>query len=113
MSKETFFFSSRGRHTRCSRDWSSDVCSSDLRKAVNDRGDDQSAEREGQAMAEQRHPHLPERPARSHGEQGVESNDGGRKDQRQSHDGFQQKFRSEERRVGKESSKRRRRQMEM
>src|SRR5256884_2759226 len=25
-----FFFSSRGRHTRCSRDWSSDVCSSDL-----------------------------------------------------------------------------------
>src|SRR3989449_4434534 len=26
-----FFFSSRRRHTRCSRDWSSDVCSSDLR----------------------------------------------------------------------------------
>src|SRR5687768_17994857 len=25
-----FFFSSRRRHTRCSRDWSSDVCSSDL-----------------------------------------------------------------------------------
>src|SRR2546429_2493459 len=25
-----FFFSSRSRHTRCSRDWSSDVCSSDL-----------------------------------------------------------------------------------
>src|SRR2546429_698210 len=24
-----FFFSSRRRHTRCSRDWSSDVCSSD------------------------------------------------------------------------------------
>src|SRR2546429_5333458 len=24
------FFSSRRRHTRCSRDWSSDVCSSDL-----------------------------------------------------------------------------------
>src|SRR5216684_7778234 len=32
-----FFFSSRRRHTRCSRDWSSDVCSSDLfiRLAVN------------------------------------------------------------------------------
>src|SRR2546422_1477500 len=30
-----FFFSSRRRHTRCSRDWSSDVCSSDLgRKAI-------------------------------------------------------------------------------
>src|SRR6266498_2739951 len=25
-----FFFSSRIRHTRCGRDWSSDVCSSDL-----------------------------------------------------------------------------------
>src|SRR3989442_3713055 len=27
-----FFFSSRRRHTRCGRDWSSDVCSSDLFK---------------------------------------------------------------------------------
>src|SRR5205809_5711893 len=27
---DLFFFSSRRRHTRCSRDWSSDVCSSDL-----------------------------------------------------------------------------------
>src|SRR5690606_39538662 len=32
-----FFFSSRRRHTRFSRDWSSDVCSSDLdRKEVRD-----------------------------------------------------------------------------
>src|SRR3989449_9054054 len=30
MSWFFFFFSSRRRHTRCSRDWSSDVCSSDL-----------------------------------------------------------------------------------
>src|SRR5256884_187451 len=29
-SSRCFFFSSRRRHTRCSRDWSSDVCSSDL-----------------------------------------------------------------------------------
>src|SRR2546429_4808452 len=29
-----FFFSSRRRHTRCSRDWSSDVCSSDLFKGA-------------------------------------------------------------------------------
>src|SRR5256884_7731478 len=29
-----FFFSSRRRHTRCSRDWSSDVCSSDLTYAA-------------------------------------------------------------------------------
>src|SRR2546429_3351765 len=32
-----FFFSSRRRHTRCSRDWSSDVCSSDLSIASADR----------------------------------------------------------------------------
>src|SRR2546429_4658824 len=29
-----FFFSSRRRHTRCSRDWSSDVCSSDLQRTL-------------------------------------------------------------------------------
>src|SRR2546429_3454483 len=29
-----FFFSSRRRHTRCSRDWSSDVCSSDLFRLI-------------------------------------------------------------------------------
>src|SRR5207245_6212047 len=29
-----FFFSSRRRHTRCYRDWSSDVCSSDLRAGM-------------------------------------------------------------------------------
>src|SRR5690606_41177581 len=29
-----FFFSSRRRHTRFSRDWSSDVCSSDLGRVV-------------------------------------------------------------------------------
>src|SRR2546429_3005973 len=32
-----FFFSSRRRHTRCSRDWSSDVCSSDLLAACRKR----------------------------------------------------------------------------
>src|SRR5690606_41123805 len=30
-----FFYSSRRRHTRFSRDWSSDVCSSDLLDAAN------------------------------------------------------------------------------
>src|SRR6266498_3924067 len=30
MGAVSFFFSSRRRHTRCGRDWSSDVCSSDL-----------------------------------------------------------------------------------
>src|SRR2546422_4566924 len=33
-----FFFSSRRRHTRCSRDWSSDVCSSDLHRALRNPG---------------------------------------------------------------------------
>src|SRR2546429_5129279 len=32
-----FFFSSRRRHTRCSRDWSSDVCSSDLTRYAEQR----------------------------------------------------------------------------
>src|SRR6266511_5340616 len=33
-----FFFSSRRRHTRFSRDWSSDVCSSDLTGGLDDLG---------------------------------------------------------------------------
>src|SRR5205809_7578741 len=41
-----FFFSSRRRHTRCSRDWSSDVCSSDL---VLERVADRLRERVGEA----------------------------------------------------------------
>src|SRR5205814_7874187 len=32
-----FFFSSRRRHTRCLSDWSSDVCSSDLRRPLSRR----------------------------------------------------------------------------
>src|SRR5690554_7443828 len=35
-----FFFSSRRRHTRCGRDWSSDVCSSDLRSHRRTLGED-------------------------------------------------------------------------
>src|SRR5690554_364126 len=31
-----FFFSSRRRHTRCGRDWSSDVCSPDLKTIQSD-----------------------------------------------------------------------------
>src|SRR5690606_40290191 len=40
-----FFFSSRRRHTRFSRDWSSDVCSSDLLDAL-------GAELEGYSAAD-------------------------------------------------------------
>src|SRR5215813_6261555 len=32
--QSVFFFSSRRRHTRCGRDWSSDVCSSDLGRPI-------------------------------------------------------------------------------
>src|SRR5690606_40015199 len=35
-----FFFSSRRRHTRFSRDWSSDVCSSDLVILLDDEGNE-------------------------------------------------------------------------
>src|SRR5258705_6865845 len=39
--RQSVFFSSRRRHTRCLSDWSSDVCSSDLKKAkVETTGDD-------------------------------------------------------------------------
>src|SRR2546429_6434525 len=34
--RHVHFVSSRRRHTRCSRDWSSDVCSSDLKKFLRD-----------------------------------------------------------------------------
>src|SRR4051794_41846495 len=50
MSVSFFFFSSRRRHTRWTGDWSSDVCSSDLRSArllqrVRDPAHDAAAER--------------------------------------------------------------------
>src|SRR5437870_10964894 len=38
--RHLFFFSSRRRHTRWPRDWSSDVCSSDLERALARRNDD-------------------------------------------------------------------------
>src|SRR3712207_4323319 len=47
------FFSSRRRHTRYWRDWSSDVCSSDLQTAVHVHGDevDEQAQRELESLA--------------------------------------------------------------
>src|SRR5687768_17799369 len=47
-----FFFSSRRRHTRCSRDWSSDVCSSDLLHAESssESPSDRSVERLGENL---------------------------------------------------------------
>src|SRR5205809_6829523 len=46
-----FFFSSRRRHTRCSRDWSSDVCSSDLLRRRSGPGSDRCAARAGRRAA--------------------------------------------------------------
>src|SRR5690606_41545782 len=47
-----FFFSSRRRHTRFSRDWSSDVCSSDLlrRGSRRDRARGRRHDRQGAAV---------------------------------------------------------------
>src|SRR2546429_6129703 len=43
----SFFFSSRRRHTRCSRDWSSDVCSSDLKVGMGIRINQMNVRAEG------------------------------------------------------------------
>src|SRR3712207_8085799 len=84
-----FFFSSRRRHTRYWRDWSSDVCSSDLGEGLGTRGilrargggSYSSESRRGKgATAGTR---LASGPGRSHAERGG-------------------RLRSEERRVGKE-----------
>src|SRR5438067_4233882 len=42
-----FFFSSRRRHTRSKRDWSSDVCSSDLRMPLSCSGGDRPEQLKG------------------------------------------------------------------
>src|SRR2546429_8315712 len=75
-----FFFSSRRRHTRCSRDWSSDVCSSDLLRI-----------RHGEVR--------PAWPARCH-ERRCQAGDGGSPQCQPHHRAWRE--RSEERRVGKE-----------
>src|SRR5258707_1863092 len=52
------FFSSRRRHTRYWRDWSSDVCSSDLRPLPQSKRDDAVADRLVPVDQPQRHPVL-------------------------------------------------------
>src|SRR5439155_14197769 len=46
-----FFFSSRRRHTRWPRDWSSDVCSSDLGRSSSNVGRSASAMPDGQIIS--------------------------------------------------------------
>src|SRR5205809_3644683 len=50
VGRTSFFFSSRRRHTRCSRDWSSDVCSSDL-KIAREAGADLVVDRKAEDVA--------------------------------------------------------------
>src|SRR5690606_40904650 len=75
-----FFFSSRRRHTRFSRDWSSDVCSSDL-LGVYQLGEEEEAARYGVKPGDFKIEDV--------------NNDGRYTDE-------DRQFRSEERRVGKE-----------
>src|SRR5206468_4959350 len=62
--RQCFFFSSRRRHTRSDRDWSSDVCSSDLVEDPVDPLDPQFAEmrknRPGAEVDEQRVRSVPD-----------------------------------------------------
>src|SRR3712207_7876240 len=64
-----FFFSSRRRHTRYWRDWSSDVCSSDLpRLVLRLRGQlRRPAPREGRLLLKRRLQHHPRRPRPARG----------------------------------------------
>src|SRR5262249_59172376 len=63
---DRFFFASRRRHTRLVSDWSSDVCSSDLRAAERDdhqRRQDQEHEREEELRRRLLRPLLRQLPA--------------------------------------------------
>src|SRR5207253_7637575 len=89
-----FFFSSRRRHTRWPRDWSSDVCSSDLtvfsdrtRERLRETRDDSGHQRRNENETNGSQPACPKR--------------GGGFFDIQFHP-FQNRLRSEERRVGKE-----------
>src|SRR5207253_6106141 len=90
---QSFFFSSRRRHTRWPRDWSSDVCSSDLVEHA-----------QGNAAVSEV-AHYDEFPGERHPMEallelvaalGIRGRLGA------DHDGYPWVFRSEERRVGKE-----------
>src|SRR5690606_41088542 len=87
-----FFFSSRRRHTRFSRDWSSDVCSSDL---GNDGGSNLAAVHVGPVQEIQVVIGIDMRA-------GLQADDGA-----EAFGMLERKMRSEERRVGKEWRSRR------
>src|SRR3989440_4460210 len=85
-----FFFSSRRRHTRSDRDWSSDVCSSDLLESAAAVGRREVILHRALELGDG-------------GEDGFEGNESGLAHLDAMLDGRQeQRLRSEERRVGKE-----------
>src|SRR5690606_40794724 len=89
-----FFFSSRRRHTRFSRDWSSDVCSSDLQDiGVGNLGPGHLPARHANQLAQRLKGRQPRHIFVSDDLHGVELPLVGRK---------RGAWRSEERRVGKE-----------
>src|SRR5690606_39332312 len=89
-----FFFSSRRRHTRFSRDWSSDVCSSDLRY--------KDLERNYRAMIRRMRAGDPELAELWHGLGQVYRKHLRRRDEAIESFEVASALRSEERRVGKE-----------
>src|SRR5690606_40850080 len=90
-----FFFSSRRRHTRFSRDWSSDVCSSDLKGDENRTVDRVVRECVSGRLqwGGKRMQRTPSRPT---------SSAAGKTSRRPQDSGRERSDRSEERRVGKE-----------
>src|SRR5438445_2417640 len=98
--KYYFFFSSRRRHTRYWRDWSSDVCSSDLRQLGVRPGSGRQGDLSGRARRAQdpaRDQRLPDGRSEA-APQGLRRAEGRRLD----HVCVVDLLRSEERRVGKE-----------
>src|SRR5207247_7516698 len=96
-----FFFSSRRRHTRSTRDWSSDVCSSDLRKCGLGVGERGGGGREARGAGGAAPGHMNGRAHEREGARRAETAKSRTFEQLvYLHDEFLQK-RSEERRVGK------------
>src|SRR5687768_18240544 len=85
-----FFCSSRRRHTRCSRDWSSDVCSSDLGVGERVLADERIGKVSVVGAGMRSHPGVAARVFETLGEHEINI-----------------EMRSEERRVGKECTTRR------
>lgn len=62
------------------------------RKTVENAGNDEASESEGERVTEESEPEFAERTARAHGDEEIEAEDGRRKNERKSDDGFDQEF---------------------